>query len=43
MRLLWLAHDIQEQILFSVSPTRRDVVTSRERSGVQSQEEQALT
>lgn len=28
MNLLWLAPDIQEEILFSVSPTGRDVVTT---------------
>jgi len=30
MNLLWLAPDIQEEILFSVSPTGRDVVTTRD-------------
>jgi hypothetical protein len=30
MNLLWLAPDIQEEILFSVSTTGRDVVTTRD-------------
>ncbi len=30
MSLLWLAPDIQEEILFSVSPTGRDLVTTRD-------------
>jgi hypothetical protein len=30
MSLLWLAPDIQEEILFSVSPTGRDLVSTRD-------------